>query len=296
MGRSILQARIYASAPAGEYPLAVFTVGLTDHRQWAIRPGGFSALQLFLCSSGSGVFRFFDVGECTLGSNQLLIVPQGVAHEYYPDTEHGAPWLLGYFSLTGRHLDELFRYLELPYLQVIHFSDNEEIWSLLRRIWELSEHESPDVQWEAGREVYALLAELRRQSRPGSELAILKKAVRGEVAVEQAMKIINEHFAEPLLMSLLCKTLGFTHQHLNRLFKKKLDITLYQYLQRVRMEKSVHYLQKTTLTVQEIAKQIGMNTGNYIRLFARRYGSPPAQWRERHWAPTDNKPKDTYKP
>lgn len=296
MGRNILRDRIYAPATADEYPLAVFTVGLTDHRKWAIRPGGFSALQLFLCCSGSGVFRFFDIGECKLGNSQLLIVPQEVPHEYYPDTGNGAPWLLGYFSLTGRHLDELFRHYQLPYLQVIHFADNEQIWSCLQRIWELSEHDSPDVQWDAGRQVYALLAELRRRSQPGSELAALKTAARGEVAVEQAMKIINGHFAEPLLMSLLCKTLGFTHQHLNRLFKKKLGITLYQYLQRVRLEKSVHFLQKTTLTVQEIAKQIGMGGGNYIRLFARKYGSPPAQWRERHWAPPDNKPKEPYKP
>jgi AraC-like DNA-binding protein len=267
-----------------EFPLSVQNIGVTVHKR-TIRPEGYSALQIFFCRSGKGVFRFFGLGECPIEPNQWVIVPQKVPHEYYSVLPPDELWLLGYFSLYGHQLDELLRHFQLPYLKVISMNEPANAWELVEHLWQQAAGDDAHFHWEAAKDVYLILAELRKQLVSPSGSPSDNKTARSDIAVEQAVNIINEHFNEPLLMSLLAKTAGFSHQHLNRLFKKKMDVTLYQYLQRIRMRKCLVFLQNRQLTIREIAEQIGMDTGNFIRLFSRHYGMPPAQWRDRNRLP-----------
>lgn len=277
----IWEIRFFTPVSDQHYPLSVNTIGLSEHRQRYV-PGGYAADQLFFCYSGRGVYRFPDHAKhCVLGSNQWLIVPKHTTYEYESDTSVGTVWNLGYLALKGSRLDELFRHFHLPNFSVMTMTHHLKIWDLLEQLWELAGVNRPNLQREAAHKVYTLLTELQAQH-ASAGIAPPYHEKRSDWAVKEAMSMMKEHYAEQLLISQLAKTLGFSQQHLNRQFKAETGKSMYAYLQTVRLEKSIALLQQTRhpLHIRQIASQIGMDTSNFIRLFARQYGIPPAGWRE----------------
>lgn len=277
----MLRGRLFSPEREDSFPLSVGAVGLTVHKR-TIRPDGYAAVQLFLGYAGQGIFRFYNLGDFALRENDCLIVPRQTPHEYFAAPGSERPWKLGYLALNGDRIDELLRHFGFAYLKVMPVQEARPVWRMIERIWRMADDKKPAGQREASKQAYGLLAELREQCPPSRPAGGNTGSDRSEQAVRQACSIINEHYAEPMLISLVAKTLGFTHQHLNRRFKKQFGTTLYQYLQRVRAEKAALMLHDRSLTVHEIAEQIGMDTGNFIRLFTRHYGMTPARWREQH--------------
>ena len=53
-----------------------------------------------------------------------------------------------------------------------------------------------------------------------------------------------------------------------------------QYLNKLRLSAAISYLVNTEMGVQQIAEATGFNSIHYFsRLFKRKYGSSPQQWR-----------------
>ncbi|WP_338541666.1 AraC family transcriptional regulator [Paenibacillus tundrae] len=99
--------------------------------------------------------------------------------------------------------------------------------------------------------------------------------------VDQAIRYIEEHFAESVTLDALSRALNYNVQYLSRKFKSKMGRSPIDYLIHFRMEKAILLLSETDAAVQDIACQVGYDDLFYfIRRFKKHTGLVPGQYRK----------------
>lgn len=72
------------------------------------------------------------------------------------------------------------------------------------------------------------------------------------------MEYIHKHYSRKLTRGELSKVFGYTPQHLNRMFKKELGYSIYQYILKIQLEHAADMLGNDELTVEQMAYEVGM--------------------------------------
>ncbi|TVY09157.1 AraC family transcriptional regulator [Paenibacillus cremeus] len=108
---------------------------------------------------------------------------------------------------------------------------------------------------------------------------------RGEL-LSLPVRQIKLHLDNQLLQSFhteqLVKAMGLSAKQLNRLFKKEMGTTIYNYVLTRKMESAKLMLIDTQLTVSEISEQLGYSDAHYFsNLFKQKNGMRPSTFRSR---------------
>lgn len=102
-----------------------------------------------------------------------------------------------------------------------------------------------------------------------------------DIYFQKAMSYISEHLSDEINIDHLCEILHLSKSHLYRVFNSKTGMPINQYINRIRIEKSLNLLRLTDMTIQEISNQLGFNDQLYFsRLFSNFMGIPPSQYRK----------------
>lgn len=102
---------------------------------------------------------------------------------------------------------------------------------------------------------------------------------------EPLIKNIEIYIRENLEYNFSIKTLAsffhYNENYLAKLFKKQTGKTIKEYTNQLRMEKAIDLLQKTNLSIIEIALQCGFNNVTYFNhSFKNAFSSTPSQYRK----------------
>jgi len=256
---------------ACKLPLEVYTVGFQE-QEHIVRTGGFSAHQLFVTEHGKGVLRVPDLGLWEIGTGDVFFVREGVVHEYHPMGDEA--WKIGFVSFTGKLSADMIDELELGNVQVIRKkNENGRIEELVKEIWLQSDQQNDKTVWQASQSLYALLMEVHFASRGDIERPQEPPGV-----MNRLVSFLQEHYSLPVQIPDIAKSIGYTPQHLNRLFRKEFGIPVQKYLQQIRLQKAAELLQHSCeFSVHEVAARVGMETGYFIKSFKRAYGITPGQ-------------------
>ncbi|MBT3791174.1 MAG: helix-turn-helix domain-containing protein [Alphaproteobacteria bacterium] len=101
-------------------------------------------------------------------------------------------------------------------------------------------------------------------------------------SVLRAKGFIEDHLAVPCSLNEVAKFANVTPQYLTRLFRRDLNVTPIQYLWRQRAKKANQLLQRTSLSVSEIAFACGYDNPNHFsRHIKEQFGAPPTELRRR---------------
>ena len=103
------------------------------------------------------------------------------------------------------------------------------------------------------------------------------------------LNYINQHYTSPdLSLNTIAEALSFSPSYLTRYFKGKMGISLMQYIDQKRFEKSKQLLEGTTLSIQEVREQSGYtDPANFSRKFKQHEGVTPKQYRMLRLQQTD---------
>ncbi|MDR1283097.1 MAG: helix-turn-helix transcriptional regulator [Opitutaceae bacterium] len=164
------------------------------------------------------------------------------------------------------------------------------------------------VMQDLGREFELLRAELQRLSslyRTQPERAVARlwdilwqlvpeRSPEGKAGaggqhpiVARAMDEIDMHLAESIEVEALAGELNVSQTHINRLFKAAVGTTVGDYIRGRRMESALHLLRHTTMSIKQIAWQVGIPDAQHFNKAVRRqFGQPPSALR----ANPDGKP------
>lgn len=97
-----------------------------------------------------------------------------------------------------------------------------------------------------------------------------------------SIEFMNTHYANGIRIQDVARHAGMTRSHYTRMFTAQMGCSPKAFLQRLRMEKAMHYLKETTFTLTEIALTISYpDAYSFSRAFQQFYGYPPSQARER---------------
>jgi AraC-like DNA-binding protein len=78
----------------------------------------------------------------------------------------------------------------------------------------------------------------------------------------------------------LTKDTGFSSRHISHIMKQCTGLTLKETITKLKMERAVHLLSETTLTVSEVADALGYSDiYTFSKLFKRYYGYSPSKIR-----------------
>lgn len=103
--------------------------------------------------------------------------------------------------------------------------------------------------------------------------------------INMAISYIKEHYNEKIDVKDIADAVGLYPNYLQKLFRKKHETSIMQYLQHYRVEKSCQYLIETNLSVEEIVTLVGINdVKNYYVYFKRYFNTTPRKFRTEHSA------------
>lgn len=109
--------------------------------------------------------------------------------------------------------------------------------------------------------------------------AELQEAPRNQV-LQLAERYIREHVAEPLTVQTIAEQVYVSPEWLSTLFRKHYDMTVLDYITRLRMEKAKTLLQDVGLKIYQISGMTGYkDTVYFSRLFRKHTGLTPAEYR-----------------
>lgn len=96
----------------------------------------------------------------------------------------------------------------------------------------------------------------------------------------EVKKYVKMHMLESISVTDIAEALHFNPQYLMRAFKKKTEMSIVEYITKVRLDKAKQLLKETNLPVKEIAGMVGYTDYAYFtRVFKKEVGESPNQYR-----------------
>ena len=94
---------------------------------------------------------------------------------------------------------------------------------------------------------------------------------------------IGTNYKEEISLTGVAQKVHVSSSYLSKIFKEETGVNFNNYVTNVRMDKAAELLLASDMSVDEIAKEIGYNTGHYfIKKFKQIYGTTPKNYRMEH--------------
>lgn len=127
---------------------------------------------------------------------------------------------------------------------------------------------------------FELLAELIHLG--DNEQGIHKLSSSAIEKMKYAAFLIESNIDKPLTIIEISKIIGINQTKLKTQFKQVFNLTIFEFLQKIRMKQAKIYLADTNLSVQEIGILVGYkNTSNFSIAFKNTYGYSPIIFRSK---------------
>ena len=107
------------------------------------------------------------------------------------------------------------------------------------------------------------------------------KDSREELQIYNALKLIEEHYNEPISVSQLANASAMSQSQLRRLFQKETGMSPIEYKNHLRIKKASDMLLYSGQTVMEISQCLGFkNPFVFSRVFKQEKGQSPSEFRK----------------
>lgn len=98
--------------------------------------------------------------------------------------------------------------------------------------------------------------------------------------IRDIISFIESNYSSRLTLENISESIHICRSECSRLFKKYMQVSLFDFITQYRIEKSMEYLTSTNLSITEIAVLTGFNDSNYFsKVFRSRKGCSPTQYR-----------------
>ena len=115
----------------------------------------------------------------------------------------------------------------------------------------------------------------------GQPMAEREPHKRLHPALSRAVREIELHLSQPLVIPAVARHAEISHNHLTRLFRAQFGVTIEGYIRRRRVERALHLLAHTTLAVKTIAGEVGLPDLHFFNKTIRAAaGLSPRDYRE----------------
>ena len=248
-------------------PLYVTGIGHQDPQPEVDRIAGYPYHQIFLITGGSGELHV-EKARMKLRTGEVVFLPKNIRHRYFP-TE--MPFRNRWVAFDGACAEEILGYLGLDTACTIRCGSYAEACESHQTMHDLAALERADSVAQTSSLFYRYLFSV-----------FLPKTCDGENAYLETVKAyIQEHYSEELTLDGLAARVSVSRYRLCRDFREKYQITVFEFLQKVRIRQAKYLLtDRPELKIKEIAAQTGFHDASYfIRTFRRYETVTPTAYR-----------------
>lgn len=231
---------------------------------WHIDRARLNGYLLHYVIKGCGTF-YKNGTVYPIGAGDLFICGPGEQGRYIADQND--PWDYAWVSFNcAAELDSLLTQ------DVVHIPAATRIFTQIA-----SSGEDTAKEWTVCGLLYQLFALLAQaQNHPSADKGYLS----------QALSYIEANYAQNLQVSQIADSLGLNRSYFCRLFSRQMGMSPQDYIISYRLEQAEKLLYATKLSQKEIARKVGYpDVYTFSRMFKRRYGVAPGQFRTNRTQP-----------
>lgn len=233
-----------------------------------------SEYQAVIIAEGGGVFESASGGFHQVMPGFAFLLFPGEWHRYRPSADTG--WSEFWVGFDGRYAHELMRRSFQPDSPVFAVAQPDEVRELIRSIAELMQAGSAGYQQIIAARTVEVLARIRIPPPSGPDATPLERKMR------LARMALLESAAADLDLQALARRLGMSYSGFRSCFRKNTGSSPRQYQLQIRVNRAKALLSQTSLSVAEIAEQLGFSSLYYFsRYFKEKTGASPTAFRTR---------------
>lgn len=220
-----------------------------------------------------GEFTFLNDGkEVTARKGETVVLDCFQPHEYFTKSSFESIWI----HINGFNCLGLYREITKNEGNVLRCSDPDKVEKLLFRIFANISADQKPSEIVMSLDIYKLFTELSNPLHISS-----KNQASYEESVQEAKQYIADHISETLTVKSIASVIHMSQSHFSRVFKQKTGFSPYDYVLIARLNRAKDYLQKTDMSVSQIAYEVGFNSeSNFIFFFSTNTGLSPSKFRK----------------
>lgn len=222
---------------------------------------------------GTGKFESTNGGRHTVRTGDLFILFPREWHRYQPDPSTG--WDEYWVEFDGEQARRIMNHPGFSEKKpIVYLGHHEKTLKLFIEITECIDRSPIEFEHiiaaQTSQIVAQVLATIQRQQ--GSGLS--------DEVIQQACCHILEQSDQMIDFNDLARELGMSLSGFRKKFQKAVGLPPGQYQQQIRLNKAMELLRQTDIPIGEIATRLGFDNVYYFsRLFKKKTGSPPSEYR-----------------
>jgi len=204
---------------------------------------------------------------------QAFLVEVPGQHRYFLPT-NAKSWEFIYLTLYGKEVEHVWNYMLQQLGPIIKIPTESTLIRLLFNIYQETMEQKIKDPFYASAKAYEFSMECYRFAKG---LSLTKEM---PLSISRAIMYMENNYNSPISLDDIALHAGLSRYYLIKQFSKTMNTTPGQYLNRIRIKKSIALLRKTDLPLKDIASQIGFDNDNYFnKVFRKMVGVAAGQFR-----------------
>ncbi len=236
------------------------------------RPNGIAESVVMICTAGSGWVELAGA-RSRVAPGVAALLPAGSAHAYGADP--GDPWTIWWFHARGSDVEELMRVASRsPHRATVSLRHLDRCVALLDEIVTVLEREqTPSALLQSSGAAWKLL----------TQIGVDRLLPEPHDPLERAMRYLADRLDTQVSVTELARLVGVSPSHLGALFRRATGGGVLAHHTALRMARARQLLDRSSLSVQDVAREVGYDDPFYFsRQFRRLHAISPQQYREAH--------------
>lgn len=246
--------------------------------------------------------NLLEIGFCHYGDGDLVLeddyyrfapgmlscIPANFLHVTRSDQGVPAFWEYLYIdpeavlqNMGKQNIQEIRELLEAVNQRAffIEVEENPLLFTLVRSIFEEMQQKQEFYKKTVNGLLYALLFSIARYNGKKNNMNQTKPS---GLQLEKAIAYVEMNYQNNFKILDLAAECHMSETHFRRIFQEKMNMTPIEYVNFVRVKKACELIDKTDISMEEVAEKVGFVTpSTFNRNFRKIIGTSPYQWKKR---------------
>ena len=225
--------------------------------------------------SGEGILEY-NRKKYRMKPGQAFLIERPGNYQYYraKDASH---WEIQFITFNMASL-KIWRDITEQFGRIVEIPRNSAVLLYWNKIYEIAIRDGMNSFFLASGYAYQFMMNLYETLNTE-----IKKYSASDI-VQNCVNMIQTEYRNPLSLEYLAEECGVSVSYLSKLFRRSLQTSPIQYLNRHRIEIACSLLLRGNMRVEDVAHEVGFSDHNYfIKAFKKAKGSSPRAYREKEF-------------